>query len=208
MTMVTKPDTGVIDFIVAATEREHPPSLGLLPDSYRRVDRVWRAYLPEYDPSGDNAENVRRFMGEIDMDSHQCDWTLMRKWTIHNPYVYRYLPEVMRNSEEFIRLIAGHLHDLYVYVPSKVTDTRLAQKLCAVDSDAWQILDATLSTDEDLIIAMLKATDDPEGEGEMIYHRFGMAKDLFHKTTFRQRLVDEEIYADDDGWLTGLAVSA
>jgi hypothetical protein len=190
-TMTTDPR--IIRFIVGAAEGS--PSFDDLPLEYQRVDQIWRLFLPKYDPDEDDLEDTdpEAFMQEVDA-SLQNDWVLMRRWVKYNPYVYKYLPEGMRRTEEFIRLITGHLYILHKYVPIKITDANLAQKLCAVDSDTWRIMDDSLSTNPELILAMLKATDDPQGDGETIYQEFGSAKDVFHDAHFRQRLIDDKFY--------------
>jgi len=200
--MSSAPDTRIFHFILAAADGADPPSFGSLPLEYQRVDQIWRRFLPKYDPGeGCFPEDTDVFMDEANV-SLQDDWVLMRQWVKHNPYVYKYLPEVMRRTEEFIRLIVGHLWSMHTYVPIKITNANLAQKLCAVDSDAWRILDDSLSTNSELILSMLKATDDPQGDSEMIYREFGSAKVLFHDKAFRQRLIDDKIV--DDEWLTML----
>lgn len=193
-------DSRIIRFILGAAEGS--PSFGDLPLEYQRVDQIWRRFLLKYDSDPDGLEDAdpEAFMKEADA-SLQNDWALMRRWVKHNPYVYKYLPKEMQCTEEFIRLIAGHLWNLHKYVPIKITDANFAQKLCTVDCNTWLVLDDSLSTNPEIIHALLKASDDPQGDGETIYHEFGLAKDVFLDTNFRQRLIDDKIYPDEWTWV-------
>lgn len=192
-------DPRIIRFILGVAEGS--PSFGDLPLEYQRVDQIWRLFLLKYDPDVDDLEDTdpEAFMQEADA-SLQNDWALMRQWVKHNPCVYKYLPEGMRRTEEFIRLITGHLWTLHKYVPIKITDALLAQKLCTADCNAWLVLDDSLSTKAELIHALLKASDDPQGDGDTIYHDFGLARDVFLNPNFRQRLIDDKIYPIDYEW--------